>query len=983
MRPISLVIEGYTSFRERQTLDFSELGLFVITGPTGAGKTSILDAMTLALYGRVPRVGLHGVRGFISRGAESCVVSLEFSVSDRRYRVARTYRTTSNQVKAVLERLADDGDAGELVTPLASGQSTVTDRITQLLGMDYDTFLRCILLPQGQFEQFLRGEARDRRAILVHLLGLQRYERARELARRRMDELSWELAGDTKRLETLEGATDEAVRTWSEHIKGLEKRGMRITAALAKARADEIKAREAGGRATSLETLAGEWIHAEAAARRIQRERDEALPQETAAKTELAEAERAVEQATRALAAARAHREQVISEVGGEAAHALIAEHLKARDDAAEKLPILVQELERTAAELEGARRDVATARAESEKAEAEETTRHNAADEAVMALSEANKVLASTEQWEEAEEELDRLTGQLARARAERDVAAARLLGLEAERDQAVAAHGHLSTEHLALSIRATLSTDAACPVCTQMVTRLPEEGDDAATLHGLDECVADVKRLEGDLHEARTEATRYEWALAGVASRYDDAVGRLEALGGTLPLAVARQRQKAAAATAATAEEEHSKATAGVRSSIKKDREAQTACGNAETAHTLAEAKQHQETERGEKALRELESLLVSPLPDDVAGELAQRKQRLVAATASVKTAETDETSAQTRRESARRTADAHVKARTRRDRELGDLCASAREKNRLLLENLTQAGADAPAAIDWPADIDALEGSFGELLAERAVLARTIAAAERTHAETLERGIGDACEALGLARTEGGGGCERLQKLALTVAAEHGAAKAELTTLEGAVKERAVLEEVVANKRRILGDLEWVERQLYQDRFPQYVLAESFQELCDIANVRLEGMTLGRYSLRAHKDGKFEVIDHANADEPRDVTTLSGGETFQASLALALALSELLTNVGGGVELEAIFIDEGFASLDAESLDLALEALEQIEADGERMVGIISHVPSIPERLLDGIEVIKGSRASSIRTREGSSTGHIAAA
>ena len=113
------------------------------------------------------------------------------------------------------------------------------------------------------------------------------------------------------------------------------------------------------------------------------------------------------------------------------------------------------------------------------------------------------------------------------------------------------------------------------------------------------------------------------------------------------------------------------------------------------------------------------------------------------------------------------------------------------------------------------------------------------------------------------------------------------------------------------------------------------------------------------------------QFAVVDRFNGDERRSVKTLSGGETFLASLALALSLSEHLpglSNRGGLVSLESLFLDEGFGSLDAESLDLAVQGLETL-AGGHRMIGVISHVPELAERIPDRIEVHKGEVTSSI--------------
>ncbi len=160
--------------------------------------------------------------------------------------------------------------------------------------------------------------------------------------------------------------------------------------------------------------------------------------------------------------------------------------------------------------------------------------------------------------------------------------------------------------------------------------------------------------------------------------------------------------------------------------------------------------------------------------------------------------------------------------------------------------------------------------------------------------------------------------------------------------------------------------------LEQDLRGPNFIAYVQQEALQLLADDATRHLGEFTNGRYELVAEPD-QFAVIDRFNGDERRSVKTLSGGETFLASLALALSLSEHLPELagrGGAIVLESLFLDEGFGSLDAESLDLAVQGLETL-AGGQRMIGVISHVPELAERIPDRIEVRRGERSSSVHS------------
>ena len=179
-----------------------------------------------------------------------------------------------------------------------------------------------------------------------------------------------------------------------------------------------------------------------------------------------------------------------------------------------------------------------------------------------------------------------------------------------------------------------------------------------------------------------------------------------------------------------------------------------------------------------------------------------------------------------------------------------------------------------------------------------------------------------------------------------------------------------ERAGMEARIAGERvqvAVLGDLAL---ELRADRFGEYIVQETLDVLAAGASEELMRISGDRYSL-VPIEGDFHVVDHANADERRSVKTLSGGETFLASLALALALSrhvgELATE-GLGAKLEAVFIDEGFGTLDPETLEEVIDALERLREE-DLVVGVVGHVPALAERVRAGLEVQKHEGRSRI--------------
>ena len=242
MRPLRLELEGFTAFRDPTCLDLSELDLFAITGPTGAGKSSLIDAVAYALYGRVPRVTTE-VGACISQGMDRMRVSLEFLAGEERFRVYReTRRKGSGAVR--LDRWQGDDWQAQL-----DRAREVTDRVTEIVGLDYDGFTRSVLLPQGQFQEFLAGSAEKRRSVLGSLLRLDVYNRVRGRAATMASETGTRLEERERALEALADATPQKVeelkhqltdrqgeRQLHEAAAKAANRGYEVAVALARAR---------------------------------------------------------------------------------------------------------------------------------------------------------------------------------------------------------------------------------------------------------------------------------------------------------------------------------------------------------------------------------------------------------------------------------------------------------------------------------------------------------------------------------------------------------------------------------------------------------------------------------------------------------------------------------------------------------------------------------------------------------------------------
>jgi exonuclease SbcC len=217
MRPIRLELEGFTAYRELTVCDFTDVDLFVLTGPTGSGKSSLIDAMTFALYGSVPRYGNPNlVHPVISQGKLEAKVRFDFSVEGRKYTAVRVVRRTRGGATTREARLESDGKT------LAGNADEVTAQVRKTLGLDFAQFTTCVVLPQGEFARFLHDTPADRQDLLTKLLGVGIYERMGNLARIREAEATQKAALHREELERMADASEESRKAAKARVSELE-----------------------------------------------------------------------------------------------------------------------------------------------------------------------------------------------------------------------------------------------------------------------------------------------------------------------------------------------------------------------------------------------------------------------------------------------------------------------------------------------------------------------------------------------------------------------------------------------------------------------------------------------------------------------------------------------------------------------------------------------------------------------------------------
>ena len=224
MKPLRLELSGFTCFREKTLVSFEDLNLFAIAGPTGSGKSSILDAIVYALYGQTPRLGSKGLNVLLNPEAESLEVVFEFAVGEQIYRVSRVLRQLKSG-NAKQEIRVEEQAEGVYKQFADVGLKEMGERLNKIIGLDYDSFVRAVLLPQGAFDEFLRGSNSKRIELLIRLLGLERVtDMQREAGQRAKAAKAQITYIDEQLQQDYSEVTPDAIRAKKDEVTRLESR---------------------------------------------------------------------------------------------------------------------------------------------------------------------------------------------------------------------------------------------------------------------------------------------------------------------------------------------------------------------------------------------------------------------------------------------------------------------------------------------------------------------------------------------------------------------------------------------------------------------------------------------------------------------------------------------------------------------------------------------------------------------------------------
>ncbi len=980
MRPHRLRFAGIGPYPDLVEIDFddlSALGLYLIVGPTGAGKTTIFDAITFALYGKV--AGERPENGLVSDHThrQAPFVELDFSHRGHHFRAFRRPAIDGKPPKPTEIRLTEYADADcQREVHAVTGTTAVTKDITEMIGLDHSQFMRVMLLPQNEFQQFLLANSGDKQPLLRALFGTRLFE-----------QIAFQIADSAKALAKSAAAKQEELErsryVIREVVDTLEADGlvgglpdpdtalaaliMQLVTAVDAAKGEQ---QAAGDRSTQ---AIEEFAKAEHDAQRfdaavmigeLERESRRLAPQVTDAGERLRLDERALRAAQALQARDDARTEADEAKAQTALARASVCEAVRVRVDApvlstlrntAPSAPPskLTSALTAAKAKVDGARSDFTQADSRDADAARQTTLEQQHRTTAEQATEKARSVsidlqatrdrvsiartLAKT--FAELDGQLRDLSALLAAA----DVpgTTATLVAAQAAATKAKTAYDKVNdalavarearTRHLAGELGEKLVDGEPCPVCGS----LEHPNRARTTADGLD-----VTSLETKRDKAHTTLTAAEHALSD-AQR---AVEKAQAAAAELPTPVEQTTLRTSHAAAAHARDELDDLEQSVENVSaelvvqEKRRDAAVKDAEASAQQALTFQSQAQRHRTAARVVVE-EAVLV-----DVQRVLDRAEVCISLLDA------------------ASRHQDAAANTREHAD---GQAIAALQREGFDKESDVAKATLDEPTRVELQILLDDDTQRTDNLTHLRGFVGKEAAPAKRPDVDAL-------AQAKAAAQTAYEASSERAAELGNGLASIQKQHK-QITKLgpdvdrlvERANRAQHIAAVVTKGSHPLLPLERWVQR-------------AAFEEVCDVASEQMRALSHGRYVLtleasgkrsRARADGLDLYVTDSHTGRTRPVQSLSGGEQFLTSLALALALAEVVQNRSGGIELSTLFIDEGFGSLDGDTLDTAVEVLRSLQDSG-RTVGLISHVDAMRQELTVGIQVVPGPTGSSLK-------------
>lgn len=1086
----NLEFEAFMAYPKRQEINFDTLnnaGVFLLNGPTGAGKTTILDAICYALYGETSSdresAKLHST--YAAHSGTKPRVLLDVTLHGKRLRIDRTPaynkpitrgarkgQMREESAKATLAELAPGADPSDekAWTPISSSVAEVNRTIAERTHLTKEQFLKVVLLPQGQFAQFLKSKPKERKELLKKMFPVEHYEQLFDALLEESKKAQQDVAQDenTQRgylerarvemlaLQALLDAVDtdaEGTDTEGSAVEGFVEAGEEPENLTAESvTAETLDAWVAGGVERARETSTREK-------QEQQRLTDEAdrntrlLAERAQLQADWREYEQLCERRTRLTERADEHKAQREELVQARAAAPLHAQYTQVHAES-QALAAREQEQSACASALEENGRALLAALRDEETAE--EVTFPEETTFAALPSLEPAEQQTQLEALLDTLRALQKKDAQLT----DEEAAAATLLkqanALEQDKSRAEKTLSDLTAaaEQLAEELAGYSTADEERTLAAHLVTEAQQKHDAAQQMQQkLDAASAAVAEAEKQSKRTATAEQKAQeklqasaqQALAATEEFKNLQVLRLAQASSLLarelkdgepcavcgsvehpaPAQIAEGEQLVERADLDAAKEREDKAHKQARThELAKDRatkahqEASEALAAARTQYETLAAQGECDVEQTAAQLQQAQTRLAQAQSrvtarDGVLVKVERVRVDLQKAQEALRTIEGAAVEAQTRHRDAAARCEAAAaqlaparaavgfaqrveavegyRAAHQRLARAVLLLGQARERHalaaaqaqRLLGESAFESAELVQAAVRTPERVDALE--------------QAVAAYELEHARLLE-GFGREAIVAVAARAAAGeqapddlqGVRERVEQLRAAVhrlTLREGERESVLRSLQALRGEYAAFRAQTAqryDRAQMLANLAAAARgdtlggYEHQVDLVSYVLGAEFERILQSASLHLDRMSEGRYGMvfsdhraKGSRSGgglNLEITDTWTG-EPREASSLSGGESFLASLSLALGLAEVVQANNGGIELDTLFIDEGFGTLDAETLDMVMGTIESLRDSG-RTIGLISHVEEMKNRIPAQIVVEKGQNGSSVR-------------
>lgn len=1042
MQPKSLQMKNFGPFIDEK-LDFSQLqagGLFLISGKTGAGKTTIFDGMTFALFGETSgnlRSGKE-MRSMFASPTEETSVTFTFEHQRFTYQIQRKPEQTlakkrgdgvTNQTAKVQLTIFDaDGKEKKQI----SKRTEVDAFIKDLLQLDAKQFFQIMMLPQGEFRNFLIASSNEKERVLRNLFGTEMYQQFNEWLKEQVKAQSRKLEQQqlvaSQIMERFEWEEEQEVLTVAECLtlwgQDLEKQQIQLQQLLQRKdqTMQEMKAaQEAFYRAKEIENARIERQGLQEKARELHAKKTE-IAQKKAQLNQLVWAldhqeimqqkEERVKEAQQAAQQINETKQQLQEiqqqQISWQDQRSLIDGIKKKQEAASQKVQRIQQQIplaQRTqaqqeeVAQLEKAAQQQTIELTKINQAQASAKTQAQHLAEEIDTLrgfqAEAVKLVetqAQVEKWQQAKmlfREAEQKAGEQQQIHSElvleQQQLAASLLELQKTLKQETSQNARMQIARL----RLLLEENEPCPVCGS----LDHPNTQEHTTYRIEDIIASEQRLE----QTQEKLTKIQQQVSANQTLQEQATLRISEWQATsaaaqkqVELAWTAVQQAFAALQPIESQEAITEETT-VAELKKRQSFNQQKAASYEEAQKKHQAVNEQLATFNESYQQVSEQVKRAQEARQLAeGKLASLQEQLAGATYEQLQADLAETNGLLMEYSQQIEADARQEAQINEQqailseklKNLQQFCEEKQAAKTKAEQRLTQRLQEAGMT----------EETMRDLIAQapqRTILSEEIKTYEQETAFVQQR----------LALLDA-----QLKEQATIDLNQLETAYLQLqTVMEELQQETVRKQEKVNGNQRLFDELQVIYQQNVEElaqlgqlqqlaetingenvkktSLERYVLQQFLTEILDVANERLARLTRGRYQFElADKVGSYrsstgleiDIYDD-NAGQVRRAHTLSGGESFIAALALAISLADVIQQRAGGIEIEALFIDEGFGSLDEESLEMAMEALEMIENEG-RMIGIISHVRELRARILQQVFVeTNGSGQSRIRIKE----------